>query len=186
MTGRFNTFHEAVVADLTTALTPIAVQEHFGPFNVDELQAFGARAPACLVSITGPSPTRPRATGDREADLVVMAFIVTRSTPTQLAHKAAQDIAERLAARVHKNTFGLRFVEPPQDVQIDNLYSGKLRQAGGAGVALFAVSWQQLVIFGLETAPVPDPADVPATPPEFSFSVDGDPPSDPSPLAGAS
>lgn len=151
--GHFNQLRNAIVADLSTALAPIPVEKHFGPFNVEDLKALGARAPVVKLSITGPSSTRPRAAGDREADLVVAAFLITRSTPQVPADEIALDLAEHLAARIHKRTFGCAFAEPPQDVIIDNHWTGKLLEAAGANLALFSVSWQQLVIFGTASAP---------------------------------
>lgn len=179
--GRFNAFHEAVVAHLAAGLGQgYKVEEHFGPFNVDELAALGANAPLVKVAITGPSAVEWCPSGNQRADLVVFAFVVTRTTAQMIAHKGAQALAERVAARLHKQTFGLVFVEPPQALEINNLYSGKLRQmAGAANVALFAVSWSQCVYFGAETAPLPDPPTDPT--PEIDIAFEGDPVS---PLAG--
>lgn len=169
-TGHFNAFHEAVIADLAEALPGVVVEEHFGPFDLAELGTAGARAPFIKVAITGPSATSARATGDREADLVVAAFVVTRSSPQLAAHKAAAALAERIAARLHRKTFGLRFVEPPRDIQIDNHYSTKLREKASAGIALFSVSWQQVVVFGIETAPLPVLVPI-APPPAFDAAT---------------
>ena len=168
-TGNFNRFHEAVTADLKAALTGVAVDEHFGPFELDELKSYAVKAPAVRVSIAGPSHTDAMSTGGREAHLVVAAFVVTKAAPNWPAHKSAMDLAERIAARIHRRTFGLTFVEPPRDVIIENLYSGKLREFSGS-VALFSVSWTQRVQFGLETAPLPVPA--PPQPEGFAFEVE--------------
>jgi hypothetical protein len=153
-TGHFNQFHEALTAYLKAALPGVSVEEHFGAFDLDELKTYGAKAPAVRVSLTGPSPTTAISTGIREAHLVCAAFVVTKSAPNRPAFKDAHDLSELIAARVHRQTFGLGFCEPPKDVVIDNLYSGKLREFAG-GVALFSVSWTQVVQFGLETAPLP-------------------------------
>lgn len=161
--GRFRQLRAALIADLGTTFAPIPVEPHFGPFDLAALKTFGARAPVVKVSITGPNQTRARSSGDREADIVVAAYVITKATAGLSADDAALDLAEAVAARIHKKTFGLKFVEPPQDVQIDNLYSGKLGEAAGANLALFSVSWQQLVIFGAATAP--DPATLVAAPP---------------------
>lgn len=154
VTGRFNAFHEAVTADLKSALAGVAVDEHFGPFLLEELAAYGAKAPAVRVSVAGPSPTAARSSGDREASLVVAAFVITKGEPRRPAHKSALDLAERIAARIHRGTFGLSYCEPPTEVVIENHYSGKLREHAG-NVALFSVSWSQLVVFGIDTAPLP-------------------------------
>jgi hypothetical protein len=153
-TGHFNQLHEAVTAALKGLLTGVSVEEHSGPFDLDELKAYGAKAPAVRVSLTGPSPTAARSTGNREATLVVAAYIITKAAPNRPAFKDANDIAERIAANVHNKTFGCAFCEPPKDVVIDNLYSGKVREFAGS-LALQSVSWTQLVQFGVETAPVP-------------------------------
>lgn len=152
--GHFNQFHEAVTAHLKALLPTVSVEEHSGGFDLDELKTYGAKAPAVRVSLTGPSPSSARADGNREAHLVVAAFIVTKSAPNRPAFKDGNDIAERIAASIHRQTFGCAFCEPPKDVDIHNLYSGKLREYSGA-LALQSVSWTQLVQFGVATAPLP-------------------------------
>lgn len=173
--GRFRQFRAAVVADLAQVFAPIAVEPHFGAFDLAALKTFGTKAPVVKVSITGPSTTRPRSAGDREADLVVAAYVITRGTPALSADDMALDLAEAVAARIHKRTFGLKFAEPPQDIEIVNHYSGKLGEAAGATLALFSVSWTQLVIFGTSTAP--DPASLVVPPPgtaiEPEYIVEG-------------
>lgn len=177
--GRFRQARAAIVADLAAAFAPIPVEPHFGPFDVATLKAIGAKAPVVKLAIVGPNPTRPRAGGDREADLMVSAFIVMKSVPGLGADDAALDLAETIAARIHKRTFGLKFLEPPCEVVIDNHWSGKLLEAAGANLALFSVSWSQLVIFGTATAP--SAAQLVAAPPGTSvdWSVDG---AEPSPI----
>ena len=51
VTGRFNALHEAITAALKAALPGVDVDEHFGPFNLDELKSYGVKAPAVRVSI---------------------------------------------------------------------------------------------------------------------------------------
>lgn len=178
-TGHFNRLHEAVTTHLKAALAPVPVEEHYGPFDIAELANLGKGAPIVLVSMVGPDPTAARSTGNREADKVMAAFVVTRSTKDQPAHKAANDLAERISACLHRQTFGLRFVEPARDITIDNLYSAKLRERSGAGIALMSVSWMQLIQFGIETAPLPTRTDPPAGDPaavELEFTdADGAP-----------
>ncbi len=176
--GRFRQFRAAVVADLATIFAPIPVEAHFGAFDLAALKTFGAKAPVVKVSITGPSATRPRSAGDREADLVVAAYVITKASPALSADDMALDLAEAVAARIHKRTFGLKFVEPPQDIEITNHFSGKLGEAAGATLALFSVSWTQLVVFGTSSAP--DPASLAVPPPgtviapEFILSEAGE------------
>lgn len=180
--GRLNAFHEAVVAFLAAELgAGYAVDEGFGPFNVDELAAYGAKAPAVKVAITGPGPVEWFADGTQCADLTVFAYVVTRASPGLPAHKAAQQLAERVATRLHKRTFGLRYVDPPQGMEIDNLYSGKLRERAGASIALFGVSWTQAIYIAATPPPVPDPPVDPL--PEFDITIDGVDPGDATPLA---
>lgn len=181
--GRLNAFHEAVVAFLAAELgAGYAVEEGFGPFNVDELAAYGARAPAVKVAITGPGPVEWVPDGTQRADLTVFAYVVTRAAPGLPAHKAAQQLAERVATRLHKRTFGLAYVDPPQGMEIDNLYSGKLREKAGANIALFGVSWTQAIYIAAEPVPVPQPPTDPL--PDFEISIDGVDPGDGEPLAG--
>lgn len=183
--GRLNAFHEAVVAHLAAELgAGYTVEEGFGPFNVDELAAYGARAPAVKVAITGPGSLEWYSDGTQRATLTVFAYVVTRNAPAMPAHKAAQALAERVATRLHKQTYGLVYVEPPQGVEIDNLYSGKLREKAGANIALFAVSWQQAVYVTATTVEVPPPPTDPL--PEFDIAVDGLDAGDASPLASQS
>ena len=164
-TGHFNAFHEALTADLKAALAPVSVEEHFGPFDLSELKAYGATLPAVRVAISGPSATLARSSGDREASLVVAIFVITGTQPRVPAHKPGLDLCERIAAHVHRKTFGLVYVEPPVDVVIENHYSAELRRHGG-GLALFSVAWNQVVHFGVATAPIP-----PRLPPTSSAPV---------------
>ena len=155
--GRLSSFHEALTAQLAAWLPGVGVEQHYGEFDGGELQAFGARTPAVRVSIAGPSHTLGVASGEREALLVCAAFVITAATAKVPAQRSASDLSEFIAARIHRQTFGLAFCEPPTDIQIDNHYSAALRKAaGGAGMALFSVSWVSCVRFGLATAPFPD------------------------------
>lgn len=179
--GRLNAFQEAVVAHLKAQLPGYPIEEGFGPFNVDELAAYGAKAPVVKVAITGPGPIEWFSAGDQRCTLTVFAYVVTRAAPQMPAHKSAQQLAEAVATRLHKQTYGLTFVEPPQAVAIDNLYSGKLRERAGANIALFSVSWEQAVYIGATTAEVPPPPTDPL--PEFDIAIDGLDAGETSPLA---
>jgi hypothetical protein len=152
--GNFSVFHAGVTAYLKGLLTGITVEEHFGGFDFGELKNFGGRCPFIKVSVAGPSHTRARSTGDREADLVVAAFVVTEAKPNRPAHHQASDLSEIIAAHIHRNTFGLAFCEPPVEIVMENHYAGAVRERSGAQLALFSVSWQQTVQFGLTTAPL--------------------------------
>jgi hypothetical protein len=154
--GRLSSFHDALTAFLKLHLPGVDVDQHYGEFDIDELKSFGVTAPAVRVSIAGPSHTLALASGGREALLVCAAFVITKATKVP-AQRSASDLSEFISARIHRQTFGLTFAEPPTDVQIENHYSAALRKnLGAANMALFSVSWVQTVRFGLPTAPLPD------------------------------
>jgi phage gp37-like protein len=153
--GRISAFHDALTAYLAAHLPGVKVDQHFGQFDLEEFKSFGATAPAVRVSLAGPSHTLALSSGDREAHLVCAAFVITKAHRLP-AHRQASDLAEFISARVHRQTYGLTFCQPPADIQIENHYSSKLRELAGAGVGLFSVSWVQSVRYGLATAPLPD------------------------------
>ena len=155
--GRLSSFHDALTAYLQRHLPGVDVDQHYGQFDFEELKSFGAKTPAVRVSIAGPSHSLALASGGREALLVCAAFVVTAATAKVPAQRSASDLSEFISARIHRQTFGLAFAEPPTDVQIENHYSAALRKAaGGSGLALFSVSWVQTVHYGLATAPLPE------------------------------
>jgi phage gp37-like protein len=144
-------FRDAIIADFK-ALMPAVPQitAHFGPFDLDELQAFVVKAPAIMVSLVGLARTKQVSSRELDADVHCAAFIVTRTVPSLPADIAALNIAENLAGHLSCRKFGTAS-EPAREIAITNHYSGKLRQTGGM-IALFAVEWRQVVRIGASVA----------------------------------
>lgn len=156
-------FRDAIVADFKALLPAIPqVMAHFGPFDLEELQAFVVKAPAIMVSLVGLTRAKQVSSRELDADVHCAAFVVTKSVPNLSADIAALNIAESLAGHLSARKFGPAS-EPAREIAITNHYSGKLRQTGGM-IALFAVEWRQVVRIGTSvavTAPVmPLPAEI--------------------------
>jgi len=140
------------VADAIRAALPglREVAAHAGRFDLDELKAFTARAPAVRVAllrvdkgveVSGPAMRR-------EAQLA--AFIVTRDAPALPRDRAAAAIAQALLALAEGARWGSPDLGQARSVAAENLYSAGAR---GQGVSLWAVSWAQPLM--LEAAPAP-------------------------------
>jgi hypothetical protein len=144
-------FRDAIVADFKALMPAIPhIGTHFGPFDLEELQAFVVRAPAVMVSLVGLTRTKQVSSRELDADIHCAAFIVTKTVPNLAADVAALNIAESLAGHLVTRKFGPAS-EPAREMTITNHYSGKLRQTGGM-IALFAVEWRQIVRIGTSLA----------------------------------
>jgi phage gp37-like protein len=144
-------FRDAIVTEFRTLMPAIPqITAHFGPFDLDELQAFVVKAPAIMVSLVGLARTKQVSSRELDADVHCAAFIVTKTAPSLPADVAALNIAESLAGHLSCRKFGPA-AEPAREIAITNHYSGKLRQTGGM-IALFAVEWRQIVRIGASVA----------------------------------
>jgi len=115
---------------------------HPGRFDLDELRAFMARAPAVRVAALG-IDQGTEAGGPvlwREIDLA--AFVVTRPAPQLAAADAALAIVQRLLEFVPGRRWAETCLGQARAVAARNLYSGGARDSG---VALWAVTWSQPV-----------------------------------------
>lgn len=136
---------DAVVAGVKSKLTALKeCKAHDGRFDLDELKAFQAQAPAVRLAVLGTRPSVEAGTGESDYNVIVAAYVVTRDAPGLPRGKGAMAIATALLALVPGNEWGLS-VGPPRDVRAENLYSGKLQ---GTGLCLWGVTWLQPIRLG--------------------------------------
>jgi hypothetical protein len=140
MTGRINTFRNAVIAAIRATL-PAArtIEPQFGRFDLDELGRTSFKAPAIRVAVLmGKVPATP--SGQNEASLQCAAFVVTDGKDRD---EAGWDMAEAIATLLHSGQmWGLTKLSAPDRVSIQPVVSASIRDRG---VAIIAVEWSQAV-----------------------------------------
>ncbi|MCB1520671.1 MAG: hypothetical protein KDJ37_08850 [Hyphomicrobiaceae bacterium] len=147
--SRLVELRDALVRDFKQFIPDMrSVEAHFGPFDLDELKAFSLKAPAIRVSILG-GPLDAVSTREQDVRLQCAAYIVTRPLAASGADVIALRIAEALVERISARSF-TRWSEPGTQLQLDNHYSGAVREAGS--IALFSLAWQTVVRVGRNVA----------------------------------
>lgn len=136
---------DAVIAAVKARLPALKeVKAHDGRFDLDELKAFQANAPAVRIALLGTRQSDPVGSGETDHDVIVGAYVVTRDAPGLPRGKGAAAIVSGLLALVPGAEWGLS-VRPAKDVRAENLYSGRLQ---GQGLCLWGVTWLQPVRLG--------------------------------------
>lgn len=129
----------AVVGHIAESVTAFrTVQAHGGSFNREELARIALQSPACLVAVMGGELERHA--GQPVASPTIFAFIVTRGSSAEKRDEAALVLVEAVAALVVNNGWDYADAQAPDNMRIENLYSGDIDKQG---VALWSVSWQQ-------------------------------------------
>lgn len=138
-----------VAAAIAAALPGLREAEaHAGRFDLDELAAFTARAPAVRVALLRVGPGREMSGPSIQREARLAAFVVTRDAPGLPRDRAAAAIAQRLLTLIANNRWSLADLGQAREAEAENLYS---KGARGQGVSLWAVSWLQPL--ALEAAP---------------------------------
>lgn len=140
------------IADAIRAALPglREVAAHAGRFDLEELKAFTARAPAVRVALLRVDAGVEVAGPAIQREAALAAFIVTRDAPSLPRDAAAATIAQALLGLVEGNRWGSPDLGQARNVAAENLYNAGTR---GQGVSLWAVSWAQPLT--LEAAPAP-------------------------------
>lgn len=146
----FLSFAEGIVTELETLLAPFGVKDvatHYGMFDQQAVQRFGAKAPAARVAVIGVNKIGDFQ-GGLEAELRIAIYLITRDTvntaanpPVQLPRDQAMlGIVQAVIQGANQNVWSQGTGNQPTEIAAENLYSDD--QAGG-GFLLWAVSFSQ-------------------------------------------
>jgi len=152
-------FRQAVADAIKTKLPDLReCRPYGGRFDLGELAAVSARAPAVFVAVLRSSGNAAYGDGRRQIPLNMAAYVVTADSRDADRDETALNLCEILQGWIPHNRFGTAQCADPGEVRWANLYSGRAR---GKGVALMAVTWRQDLVVGepddqTEDPPVPD------------------------------
>lgn len=118
---------------------------HGGRFDKGEIRRLALKSPAVLIACLGLVNAESDGAGAVNATAAWGAFVVTTDKPQLPRDAGALVIVSALTRVVTDNRWGREDTGYPGKLRGDNLYSG---QADGAGVALWAVTWQQTITLG--------------------------------------
>lgn len=121
---------------------------HAGRFDLAELKAFSARAPAVRVALLSVGAEARAGGPQRRWTARLAAFVVTRDAPGLDRAASAAAIVQRILLLADGARWGVAAFGPAYGIEAQNLYGAGTR---GAGVALWAVQWRQPV--AVETGP---------------------------------
>lgn len=139
MTGRINTFRNAVIADIKAILPAATVEAQFGRFNLDELERTSIRCPAVRIAVLL-GKLIDHASGESEVALQCAAFIVTDGKGRD---EQGWTMAEAISTRLHSGQlWGLVRIGAPEKPAIQPVVSASIKDRG---VAIMAVEWSQTV-----------------------------------------
>lgn len=116
-------------------------EPHPGRFDLKELKAFMAKAPAVRVALLGID--RPREAGGPTWAHPVRfaAFIITKGTGALEGDAAAIAIAQAVVTLINGQRWGSNCLGQPESLRAQNLYSAGIRKQG---VFLWAVDWTHM------------------------------------------
>lgn len=138
-----------VASVLISSLTELkACDVHPGRFTVQEIKRLTTKTPAIYVASLGIAKTEHTGTEQIQAEHRLAAYVITKDAPRLPRHQSAIAIVDTLVAQVPHERWGRR-CGPAQNVRAENLYSG---QADRAGIAVWAVTWNQSVSLGESVA----------------------------------
>jgi hypothetical protein len=128
-----------------------------GRFDVDRLKRTGTKAPAVLVSMLILRPAQTYAGPVYTYDADFAAFVITKTTQGLSRDEAAGNIVQALLRLLPDNNWGQGGVGPCRDVTATPLNSEAIQKEG---MALWAVSWSQLMQMEGYAVPLPLPIDL--------------------------
>lgn len=119
-----------------------------GPIDPSELGLVAAQTPAMYLTLRGNPQMQNPATGEIDADLSLLAYIVTADTVEKNRMEAALDLVETLLVRILDQRWGQTGLLEARDVHSKNLYSA---ETVNNNIALWEISWQQAIRLGPST-----------------------------------
>lgn len=138
---------EAIRSGLVDLITiaGVDVKTHPGRFSAGDLKRYGRKGKTILVSISK-VPTVKSAGRALAAEVVVAVYVIVGRVKTSAGETrdgVAMDITDQLLEQVPFHRFGPALVPTePKNLNAANLFSGEVENQG---VALWAVSWKQLI-----------------------------------------
>ena len=144
---------DAIVATLKAGLPRVDVAAHGGTFDLEEVRAYAALAPAVRVAMTGCGRASRWNDGRWLVPVHVACVIFTRDVAAADRASiigrdtAALALATSVELIVQGNRFNLSGLRQPEDVSARNEYSGKL---DALGAALWQVNFTCGLLLGQE------------------------------------
>ncbi len=140
---------KAAVEALTTALPGLGTCALYaGEFSGGEISRSSVTAPAALVACLGVTREGAVECGQADWRCRFTVYCMTRHAGGRSPRAAeALELAESAVAAIEGNRFGLTGLFPAQVVRMDNLYAESFDRAG---VALWAVTWEQVARLGAD------------------------------------
>lgn len=144
-----NDLLDAIVTTIHAELPGLStVETHPGQFTLEELEHFMVSTPAVRVALLGIERSVPVSDGQRDATLVLTAFVVTTDAHLLSRDRAANNIVEALVNLIPQNKWGVtECVFGAGEAKGHNLYSADIREKG---VTIFAIRWEQTVRLGTD------------------------------------
>lgn len=133
---------DAIVASISESVTQFeSVKAHGGDIDLNEINRVALRSPSAFVVCLGGRVRRHGGAAAQEANLAI--FIICHGSSQTLRDSQVMALTEAVAIQVSNNAWAYEHAKAPEDISARNLFSSNLDRR--AGVALWAVSWTQLV-----------------------------------------
>lgn len=140
---------QAVVDQLKAALPGLrSCDLYAGEFAGGELSRASLAAPAVLVACLGATRGSDHGSGEYDFLCRYSAYCLTRHAGGREQRGVlALALAEAVLSQIEGARFGLAGVSAAKVTRLDNLYGAEFDKAG---VALWAVTWEQKALFGAD------------------------------------
>ncbi|MGR6871238.1 hypothetical protein ACU6U9_02770 [Pseudomonas sp. HK3] len=146
MSTSINTFLSAIKDRLHEVLPELNTCDvHDGRFDVSELKRISTKAPAVFVALLKVPSTKTNSEDQLEADLSLVAYIVTKEAHKLDKGEAARNLSEAIMILVKNERWSTIEIERASDIRGDNLYSGAIDKQN---IALWAITWKQTITLG--------------------------------------
>ena len=143
--------HKSIVPRLKALLPALrSCEMHGGRFDLAELAAVSAAAPAAFVSFLNIKKVEENGDGTVSLTGLFSIYFVTVDKKGLDRATAGRNLTEATCAWLPNNRFGLKGIGAPSSITGSNLYDGAAR---GKAVALWAVAWEQKVKSGSSDFP---------------------------------
>lgn len=124
-----------------TALDHVAVEEHGGPFSLQDIGRYAIKSPAVIIGCMGVPEFKIQGTVVT-AQAVFGAFCLAHESVREKRDVASLLLAESVAVETVSNNWDGSASGTPRNIRGANLYSVALDKMG---VAMWAIRWDQLI-----------------------------------------
>ena len=143
---RFTDLSSAIVSDLSGKFPALrACSTHPGRFDLAELKRVAIKTPAILVACLGVPGLAEAGTEEKDVELVMAAFVLTKDQKGLSRDISALNLVEALLVHIPLQQWGMTGLGPAGAVAAENLYGGDIDKTG---VAMWAVSWRHKIRIG--------------------------------------